>query len=70
MRSHQIRGSGDENAGNGTSRRVVRALYLDDAPRDFSPEVAFSLSTASLSDTSPLEQALMEPKPIVELHTF
>ena len=32
MRSHEIRGSGDENAGNGISGRVVRALYLDDAP--------------------------------------
>ena len=31
--------------GDGTSGRLARALYLDDAPRDFGPEVAFSLST-------------------------
>ena len=31
--------------GDSTSGRVARALYLDDAPRDFGPEVAFSLST-------------------------
>ena len=46
--------------GDGTSGRVARALYLDDAPRDFGPEVAFSLSFASLSDTWPLGQALRE----------
>ena len=36
------------NLVNGTSGRVARALYLDDAPRDFGPEVAFSLSVLSL----------------------
>ena len=33
--------------GDGTSGRLARALYLDDAPRDFGPEVAFSLSKLS-----------------------
>ena len=33
--------------GDGTSGLAARALYLDDAPRDFGPEVAFSLSTLS-----------------------
>ena len=37
---------------DGTSERDARALYLDDAPRDFGPEVAFSLSIASLSVAS------------------
>lgn len=37
--------------GDSTSGRVVRALYLDDAHWDLGPEVAFSLSIASLSDT-------------------
>ena len=34
--------------GDGTPGRVARALYLDDIPRDFGPEVAFSLSTLNL----------------------
>ena len=38
-------------SGDGTSGRVARALYLNDDPRDFGPEVAFSLCFASLSDT-------------------
>ena len=33
--------------GDGTSGRVAKALYLDDAPRDFGPELASSLSTLS-----------------------
>ena len=33
--------------GDGTSGRLARALYLDDAPRDFGPDVAFSLSKLS-----------------------
>ena len=37
--------------GDGTSGRVARALYPNDTPRDFGPEVAFSLSFASVSDT-------------------
>ena len=36
------------NLVNGTSGRVARVLYLDDAPRDFGLEVAFSLSVLSL----------------------
>ena len=36
------------NLVNGTSGRVARALYLDDAPRDFGPEVTFSLNVLSL----------------------
>ena len=39
--------------GDGTSGRVARALYPNDAPRDFGPEVAFSLNFASLPDTWP-----------------
>ena len=31
---------GQGGPGDGTSGRVARALYLEDAPRDFSPEVA------------------------------
>ena len=34
----------ERGCGDCTSGRVVRALYLDDATRDFGPEVAFSLS--------------------------
>ena len=33
--------------GDPTSGGVARALYLDDAPRDFGPVVAFSLSSLS-----------------------
>ena len=39
---------------------VLSERCIDDAPRDFSSEVDFSLSIALLSDTSPLGQALRE----------
>ena len=42
---------------NGTSGRVARAPYLDDAPRDFGPEVAFSLSVCHFQITWPHGQA-------------
>ena len=45
---------------DGTSERAARVLYLDDAPRCFGPEVAFSLSIVSLSVIWPLGQALRE----------
>ena len=45
---------------DGTSGRVARALYHDDALWDLGPEVAFSLSIASLSVTWPLRQTLRE----------
>ena len=46
--------------GDGAFGRVARALFLDDAPRDFGPEVAFNLRITSLLDTWPPEQALRE----------
>ena len=53
--------------GDGTSGRVASALYPYDAPRDFGPEVAFSLSFASLSDTWPhwRGREMSAPRPYV-----
>ena len=50
--------------GDGTSGRVARALYLDDAPKDFGPEVAFNLSKLSFQIYIwPLGQTGRAPRP-------
>ena len=41
----------NDEPGDGTSGRVARALYLDDTPRNFGPEVVFRTSVVSLSHT-------------------
>ena len=55
--------------GDGTSGRLARALYLDDAPRDFGPEVAFSLSKLSFQIPGLLDRQggreMSAPRPYV-----
>ena len=42
-----------DGSGDGTSGRVTRVMYLDDATRDFGLDVAFALSVRC-SDTWPI----------------